>query len=246
MLFVLTAAGQQSLANGKTRGTGYFLNEFYDAFASVRDAGHPIAIATPEGRPAVVDPESLDPKYWGEQPERLAEARALAETLPSIQRPLSLAEARAQASQWDALVVPGGQGVMIDLLDDPDLHALLVELGHEQRPVGLICHAPALLTRIAREDDPFVGRRVTSVSGFEEWYIETFIMKGRALERRIGRQLRRRGYRHVAAGPGRAHAVRDGNLVTSQNPFSGQAFSQRFIAALDDWRRTPGRLPSSA
>jgi putative intracellular protease/amidase len=237
VLMVLSAASEQMLADGSKRRTGVFLNEFYEPYRALVDAGYEVAIATPGGRAPVWDPESLEPSYWKQHPEALANAQALATTLPALLAPLPLSEARARADTFQALLVPGGQGVMVDLLHDADLHGLLIDFGATDRPVGLVCHAPALLTRLPAERSPFLGRRVTSVSGFEEWYIETFVMGERAQVREIGEQLDEAGYRHETALPGRSRAVRDCGLVTSQNPFSGEAFNAFFLAALDDWRK---------
>jgi len=236
VLFVLTGADTQTLARGKTRRTGYFLGEFYEAYRAVRDAGFDVAIATPDGRAAPVDPESLAAKYWEAHPSWLVEAQALVADDPDLNAPMRIDAALATESEFAALVVPGGQGLMTDLVDDPAVHTLLVRFAATARPIGLVCHAPAILTHLPRDADPLRGRRVTSVSGFEEFYIERFVMHGRARERRIGRRLSQAGYRYVHGGPGRPFAVRDGNLVTSQNPFSGDAFAQEFVAALEDWR----------
>lgn len=121
---------------------------------------------------------------------------------------------------------------MTDLVENEDLHTLLLTLGDAGRPVGLVCHAPAILGHLPPERSPFEGRRVTSVSGFEELYIERIVMGSKATDRRIGRQLHRAGLRHRSAWPGSPHAVRDGNLVTSQNPFSGDVFVELYMAAL--------------
>ncbi|MFP2930870.1 type 1 glutamine amidotransferase domain-containing protein [Pyxidicoccus sp. 3LG] len=237
VLMVLSAASEQTLADGSTRKTGVFLNEFYEPYRALVDAGYEVAIATPAGRPPVFDPESLEPSYWKKHPEALAEAQALVATHPGLRAPLQLSEVRARSDAFQAILVPGGQGVMVDLLHDADLHGLLMDFGATDRPVGLVCHAPALLSRLPREQSPFLGRRVTSVSGFEEWYIETFVMGERAQVREIGEQLDGAGYLHETAFPGRSRAVRDCNLVTSQNPFSGEDFNTLFLAALTDWRK---------
>lgn len=236
VLMVLSAASEQKLANGSTRQTGVFLNEFYEPYRALIDAGYDVVVATPEGRAPAFDPEGMNPSYWKEHPEALAEAQALVTQLPQLHTPLNLSEVRARADDFQALLIPGGQGVMVDLLDDADLHGLLIDFGATDRPVGLVCHAPALLTRLPKQQSPFAGRRVTSVSGFEEWYIETFVMDARAQVRGIGDQLDDAGYRHETALPGRSRAVRDCNLVTSQNPFSGADFNVHFLAALSDWR----------
>lgn len=237
VLMVLSAASEQSLADGSTRQTGVFLNEFYEPYRALVDAGYDVAIATPAGRAPAFDPESLKPSYWKKHPEALAEAQALVATLPGLRAPLHLSEVRARSDAFQAILVPGGQGVMVDLLHDADLHGLLLDFGVTHRPVGLVCHAPALLSRLPEDQSPFLGRRVTSVSGFEEWYIETFVMGARARVREIGAKLEGAGYLHETAFPGRPRAVRDCNLVTSQNPFSGTEFNTLFLAALTDWRQ---------
>ncbi|QSQ16949.1 type 1 glutamine amidotransferase domain-containing protein [Myxococcus landrumensis] len=242
VLMVLSAASEQRLADGSARPTGVFLNEFYEPYRALIDAGYEVVLATPGGQAPKFDPEGLKPSYWEEHPEALAEAQALVARLPT---PLSLAEVRPRAETFQALLIPGGQGVMVDLLGDAELHGLLVDFGATSRPVGLVCHAPALLARLSAEANPFSGRRVTSVSGFEEWYIETFVMGARAQVRGIGSRLEDAGFHHETAFPGRSRAVRDCNLVTSQNPFSGTDFNALFLAALTDWRNA-GRCEQDA
>lgn len=78
---------------------------------------------------------------------------------------------------------------------------------------------------------------MTSVSATEEWYIDSFVMGADAQVHGIGERLDEAAFRHEAAFPGRGHAVRDCNLITSQNPFSSEAFGEHLIDALDDWRR---------
>lgn len=236
ILFVMTAADEQILRDGSKRPTGYFLGEFYEAYRAVKDAGYEVAFASPGGERPPVDPESLKEKYWEEHPDWRDEASRFVERDERMRAPLSLEEALTRQQEFEALVVPGGQGVMIDLLEDERAHELIVKVGSSHRPVGLICHAPALLTRLPA-NAPFQGRRVTSVSWTEELFIETFVMGARAQERDIGGRLSERGFRHEAAFPGSGNAVRDCNLVTSQNPFSGAEFSALFLEALEDFRQ---------
>jgi len=241
VLFVLSAAQQQVLQNGKRRPTGNFLSELYDPYAALKDAGYEVVAATPGGRPPSIDPESLADKYWGDHLERREMARALLKS-PLFARPIRLDDALASRDEFQGMLVPGGQGLMVDLLHDADAHALVMHFAASDRPLGMICHAPALLTRFATPSS-LRGRQVTSVSGFEEFYIETFVMKGDARVRNIGDQLESAGYAHETAFAGRSHAVRDCNLVTSQNPFSGRDFTRLYLAALDDYRRGARCVP---
>lgn len=235
ILFAVSAAREQVLADGSTRATGTFLGEFYEPYWALTQEGHEVVFATAGAAAPAIDPESLDADYW-EDPVQLDAARSFVATSRSFRAPISLGQAREEAHAFDALVVPGGQGVMVDLLHDTDLHALLRHFGEQQKPVGLVCHAPALLTRLT-PPHAFEGRAVTSVSGFEEFYIETFVMGANARVRAIGDRLEAAGYRHHVAFPGHANAVRDCNLVTSQNPFSTADFSALYLEALRDYRR---------
>jgi putative intracellular protease/amidase len=231
VLFLLSSAAEQPLQNGTVRATGFFLGEFYEAWRAVKEAGFEVVIATPNGSPPVIDPESLKPAYWKLHPAWREEAQALLATLTWR----SFDEVYATQESFSGLVVPGGQGVMIDVLSSSRALELVSTFGHSGRPVGLICHAPAMLTRLAPEKSPFAGRQVTSVSGLEEFFIESFIMGGRATTRDIGGQLRQQGLLHRNAFPGQPFAVRDGNLVTSQNPASGEVFAEHYRQALADW-----------
>ncbi|HEU5077021.1 MAG TPA: hypothetical protein VFU02_22680, partial [Polyangiaceae bacterium] len=94
VLFVLSAAGQQVLLNGKRRPTGNFLNELYEPYRVLKNAGYAIVAATPGGRTPSVDPESLDAKYWSEHPEQRHAARALFES-PPFANPITLEAAMA-------------------------------------------------------------------------------------------------------------------------------------------------------
>lgn len=234
VLIVLSTAPQQVLTNGKQRDTGYFLNEFYEPYLALTNAGYDVSIATVGGETPSLDPESLEPGYWKSDPTKLAVAKAFVESHPQMLEPLRLDE--VDTDNYQALIVPGGQGVMVDLLDNRALHNAIRAFAANDRPVGLICHAPAILARMGRVPASFEGRRVTSVSATEEWYIEKMIMKGNAQVRKIGELLEDAGFRHRAAFPGRSNAVRDCNLVTNQNPYSSDAFNELFVNALADWR----------
>jgi putative intracellular protease/amidase len=133
------------------------------------------------------------------------------------------------------VVIPGGQGLMVDLIDDLNIPVLLKNFAENQKAVGLICHAPALITTIPDEENPFIGYSVNSVSPLEEIYIEKLIMKGKPKNRMIAKQLKRLGLKYERGGPGKNFATRDRNLVTSQNPFSGEAFNELFLELLTEY-----------
>lgn len=233
VLFVMSAAHELPLRNGKTHPTGVFLSEFYPTFTALLRAGYKVDFATPGGRRATIDPESLKPKYWKNQAPLLAAAQTFTAANEQFNSPMTLQEAFSARENYAGLLIPGGQGLMADLVHDPAAAALLISFGREGKVVGLVCHAPALLLSIPRAENPFIGYRVNSVTRLEEWVIETFIMRGKPQNRRIARQLKKLGMRHRSGLPAANFALRDRHLVTSQNPYSNRAFTKCYLEALN-------------
>jgi putative intracellular protease/amidase len=91
---------------------------------------------------------------------------------------------------------------------------------------------------ISKEENPYEGYRVNCITGIEELFIEKFVMKGKPFNRKIGKQLKKAGFQYKKAWPARNFAVRDRGLITSQNPFSNEAFSKLYIEALKDYEKT--------
>lgn len=239
VVFVMSAADTLTLSEGrKMRQTGVFLNELYVALRAVRQAGYEVAFATPGGVPATTDLESLDPKYWKKHPEWREEAMRFVAQDSGFRRPMRLETLLADADAYAGLVIPGGQGLMVDLFYEPLIPQLLSHFGRAGKPVGLICHAPALLLTLPA-GHPFEGFQVNAVSGAEEWFIERLIMKGRPANRKIGRQLRQKGFRYRSKRPAADYALRDRSLITSQNPFSGDSFNRLYLQALQQTAPRP-------
>lgn len=236
ILFVMSAADTLQLNNGeKLRQTGVFLNEFYLAYKSVTEAGYTVDFATPNGIVATIDEESINDKYWKNNLEERNEALIFTKTDSIFNRPKTLEKAIENKSDYIGLIIPGGQGLMVDLKDDINIPILLKYFAKEHKPTGLICHAPSLILTIPKEENPYIGFKVNSVSPFEEFVIERFIMKGKPQNRKIAKRLKKLGLKYRRKLPKANYAVKDRNLVTSQNPFSGTAFNKLYLEALTEY-----------
>ena len=235
VLFVLSEADTLLLEEGKMkRQTGVFLNEFYLTYKAILDNGYAVEFATPTGKKATIDHESTDDKYWKGNLGMKIEAINFWEKNRAFSNPMKLAEAIEKQDEYIGVVIPGGQGLMVDLIYDHNIPVLLNTFALDQKAIGLICHAPVFITTIPKIENPFVGFKVNSVSPFEEFYIEQFIMKGKPENRKISRQLKNLGLNYEKGGPGKAFATKDRNLVTSQNPYSSEEFNGLFLELLRD------------
>lgn len=234
--FVLSAADTLALNQGsKLRQTGVFLNEFYLAYKAVSEAGYAVGFATPNGKVATIDSESMEEQYWKGLLSLRKEAMSFVATDSAFNNPMTLESVIENRDDYIGLVIPGGQGLMVDLVADENIPVLLQYFAKAQKPTGLICHAPSLISTIPQAENPYLGFEVTSVSPMEEMVIEKFIMKGKPENRKIARQLRKLGLDYKQGLPKANHAVRDRNLVTSQNPFSSSAFNILYLEALADY-----------
>lgn len=239
ILFVLSAANTLKLNNGqKLRQTGVFLNEFYLAYKSVSENGYKVEFGTPNGVVATIDEESINDKYWKDILEVKNEAVVFIKKDSSFNNPITLENAIKNQDNYIGVIIPGGQGLMIDLVEDKNIPILLKHFARENKPTGLICHAPSLILTIPAEENPYIGYKVNSVSPIEEFVIEKFIMKGKPKNRKIAKQLRKLGLKYKSGLPKANFAIRDRNLVTSQNPFSGSSFNILYLEALREYVET--------
>ncbi|TGK82616.1 type 1 glutamine amidotransferase domain-containing protein [Leptospira noumeaensis] len=238
VLIVMSAANTLLLDENHKHPTGVFLNELYHPAIRLNQSGFDLEFATPNGKKVTLDPESLKDKYWNSKEEK-EEAIRFLNSLNSFQKPISLELAIQKNQSYVGLLIPGGQGLMTDLLYDTNLTILLSTFQKQEKTIGLVCHAPALLITLPSgpNGDGFLfhGYRVNSVTKIEEWFIETFVMKGKPKVRKISDLLKERGMLYESSiFPASGYAIRDRNLVTSQNPFSGEEFTKLYLDALKD------------
>ncbi|TGL39031.1 type 1 glutamine amidotransferase domain-containing protein [Leptospira perdikensis] len=239
VLIVMSAANTLLLDGNRKHPTGVFVNELYHPMIALDHFGFDFVFATPEGKKATLDPESLKDKYWKSKEEK-EEAIRFLNSHPSFQNPIPLQSVTKDHQSYLSLLIPGGQGLMSDLLYDENLPVLISSFHHQGKIIGLVCHAPALLTTLPSgtngEGFLFQGYRVNSVTKIEEWFIETFVMKGSPKVRKISDLLIERGMKYESSlFPASGYATRDRNLVTSQNPFSGDEFTKLYLGAINEY-----------
>jgi putative intracellular protease/amidase len=227
ILIVLSAADKWTRADGSLYDAGVWAQEFVDLDEAFVTAGFRVDLASPGGVAPTMDRRSLDPATVG---ERVAERMRtyLAHNAERIEHPLVLAD--IDTGSYDAIVVPGGHGPVEDLYKDPDMGRVLLEADRTSKVIAAVCHGPAALLA-ARDQNgrwPFAGRKMTSLSDEEE------IEFGTAEDAPwlLARTLRDLGAIFKQGPNWRTHVVKDGNLLTGQNPQSSAAQAEEVIAAL--------------
>lgn len=216
---LVLVTGADKMANGKP--TGLWLEEFAVPYMAFLDAGYNIEVITPNGGAAPIDPRS-EPEpdkiaKWKEAGQRLLETKPLA---------------AVTAEGFSAIFIPGGHGVMFDLAEDADVAKLIQEFDAQGKLVAAVCHGPAALVNVVRKDGtPLVkGRKLTAFTNAEEHAVELDQDMPFLLETR----LRELGATVETGENFAVQAVRDGNLITGQNPASSEATAKLLIDALTE------------
>lgn len=228
ILMVVSAADSLTMKDGSEHPTGYWAEELVVAHQTLTQAGNTVHIATPGGRKPTVDQVSLAAESAGGEDRAQGFRDYLEKIDGELAHPLVLADVDAAA--YDAVVMPGGHGPMADLYKDADLGRLLVSANRDGKIIAPFCHGPAGLLSATDDDGGFAfkGRRLTVFTNEEElgggtgentpWLVEDALKeKGAVIE-------------NGAAWS--SNVVRDGNLVTGQNPQSSEDVAKEVLAAL--------------
>ncbi|TPV50699.1 type 1 glutamine amidotransferase domain-containing protein [Pseudarthrobacter phenanthrenivorans] len=228
ILMVVSAADSLTMKDGSEHPTGFWAEELVVAHQTLLDAGHTVHLATPGGRKPTVDQVSLAAESAGGEDRAKGFRDYLASIDIELSRPLVLAD--VDINSYGAVVMPGGHGPMADLYKDADLGRLLVAANKDGKIIAPFCHGPAGLLAATDDDGgfAFAGRRLTVFSNEEElgggtgentpWLVEDALKdKGAVVEN---------------AAAWTSNVVRDGNLITGQNPQSSEDVAKEVIKAL--------------
>ncbi|MFJ1649070.1 type 1 glutamine amidotransferase domain-containing protein [Streptomyces sp. NPDC088258] len=204
------------------RPTGFWLEELAAPYYHFKEAGWEITLASPKGGRPPLDPKSNETAFQTDQTRRFesdAEATAaLADTvrLDSV-----------SAADFDTVFYPGGHGPLWDLAEDADSARLIETTLRSGKPLALVCHAPGVLRHTVNEDGtPLVrGREVTGFTNSEEegvglTEIVPFLVED---------ELKHLGGVYSKTDDWQPYVVRDGLLITGQNPASSGPAAEALI-----------------
>ena len=208
--------------------TGFWLEELAAPYLEFVKAGVDVDIASPRGGHPPVDPKSAEAQ--GASGEFRRDSRAMEKLRHSI--PLNEVK-----RPYDAYFLVGGHGAMWDLAESEVLQGLLSRRYEAGAVVAAVCHGPAGLVGVRKQNgEPLVrGLRVAGFSDEEEEAVNLTAVVLFALESK----LRELGGKYERGPMWAPFVVRDGRLVTGQNPASSVAVARETLTALDDLRSAP-------
>ena len=234
------------IANPSTSTTtgwpvGFWWSELTHSYYVLTENGYEIEVFSPSG--GMCKPDALsDPR------DRSGYSAGDLITLGFIATPscAGLVEHTRPANDidvenFDAILVAGGQAPMFTFETATNLHRAFVDFYERGKAAVALCHGVAILkyARLSTGDHLAKGKTVTGFANVEEDFADRAVWDMGLLSRdrhvmpwRIEDEMKRIGANYVHAGLWRSFAIRDGNLITGQQNFSGAATAQMLVEAL--------------
>jgi putative intracellular protease/amidase len=222
ILMVLTSHDQLGDTGKKT---GFWLEEFAAPYYVFKDAGADITLASPKGGQPPLDPSSDADDAQTDDTKRFKSDEAAQKELAN-----TAVLSTISADGFDAIFYPGGHGPLWDLAEDGDSTALIETFAASDRPVGAVCHAPAVFKHPKNADGkPLVsGKQVTGFTNTEEKAVGLTDVVPFLVED----MLVKNGGEYHKGDDWASFVIVDGKLVTGQNPASSAEAARKLLGLL--------------
>ena len=140
---------------------------------------------------------------------------------------------KVKANDYDAILFVGGEGPMYTFYENDRVHKLVAEFFKAGKITAVLCHATCLLLKAKVDGTLLVtGKTWTGFANIEEKYADEFLGK-RMQPFWIEEEAKKLpDTNFIVSGRFKAHAVRDGNLITGQQQYSATAVARLVIEAL--------------
>ena len=207
--------------------TGFHYEELTTPYYVFADNGAEVTLGSIAGGKPSADPGSLP----DDEEKRAASVRRFlddADAVKALNNTTPVAELNAK--DFDAVYLPGGHGTMWDMPENDALIRLIAEVYEKGGVIGAVCHGPAGLVGVRLDNgEPLVkGRTVNCFTDEEEKKAE----KDEIVPFLLESELRNLGAKFEKSPPFEKQVVRDGRLVTGQNPASAEGVAQEMLSAL--------------
>lgn len=222
ILIIATSAAKMD--NGEP--TGVWLEELTTPYYAFLESGADVTVASVEGGAIPVDKRSVAEE--GENDASVERYLNDADAQHAFQNTNSFMDYKP--NDYDAVFLPGGHGTMFDYPKSSGLATMIERFDQAGKIVSAVCHGPAgLVGAKTSAGDPLVkGRKVAAFTDSEE----TAVGLQDAVPFLLETHLRELGAEHLSAPDFQPFAVRDGNLITGQNPASAQKTASLVLEAV--------------
>mmetsp|Transcript_27386 Transcript_27386/g.74071 ORF Transcript_27386/g.74071 Transcript_27386/m.74071 type:complete len:227 (+) Transcript_27386:1452-2132(+) len=205
--------------------TGLWAEELAAPYFLFKEAGCSVTVSSTKGGEIPLDQVSLQGDFLTE-----AARRFLNDDTCKQQLKASVPLSNIKFNEFDAAFIPGGHGACVDFPDNAMLASGLEQMLKAGKVVGSVCHGPMSFVGLkAADGQPFVkGKKVTCFTDSEE----RAVGKEKLVPFLLESKLKELGGQFECAPDWHPFAVRDGNLVSGQNPMSSLRTAELILEAL--------------
>jgi putative intracellular protease/amidase len=212
---------------------GFWGAELTHSWFEFEDAGYDVTIASPDGGKCELDAWS-DPR--DESKYSFGDLITMGflntpEYMQLIDDTPALSE--LNYADYDALVVVGGQSPMFTFRDHEELKNALRTFYEAGKVTSALCHGTAALIDLTLSDGSYLiaGKTMTGFANVEEQFADEFVGT-QVMPWHIEDAAKERGANYIQGGRFKPFAVRDGNLITGQQQYSGNEVAKLVIETL--------------
>jgi putative intracellular protease/amidase len=220
---------------------GFWWSELTHPYFAFHEVGYEVEIFSPDG--GACEPDAMsDPR----DPGGYSSSDLISMGFIATPRLMALTQKTKPVSElnvaaFDAIVVAGGQAPMFTFEKATVLQRKFVEFYEAGKLACALCHGVAILryAKLSSGEHLARGKTVTGFANVEEDFADNAVWDMKLLSRdkhvmpwRIEDELKKVGANYVQAGLWRGFAIRDGNLITGQQNFSGGETAELVIATL--------------
>jgi putative intracellular protease/amidase len=222
---------------------GFWWSELAHPYFLLQERGYEVEIFSPQGGKCEADNMS-DPR----DPSGYSASDLISMGFIATPKLAALVENTKKVSDidvnaFDAIVVAGGQGPMFTFEKATDLHKKFSAFYESGKVAAALCHGVSVLRYAKLSNGEYLakGKTVTGFANVEEDFADNAVWSMNLLSRdkhvmpwRIEDELKKIGANYIQSGLWRGFAVRDGNLVTGQQNFSGAETTDVLVQALGE------------
>ncbi len=231
---VLVVASNPAVSKQTGWTIGFWWAELTHPYVELMEHGYRVEVASPDGG-------KLEGDDWSDPRDKSAYSAHDLISLGFINSPEhrkltddSKPIRDVRVGEYDAVLFVGGQGPMYTFFNDERVHKLAADFYEAGKITAVICHATCMLLKVRLSNGKLLvdGKTWTGFANSEEQYADELV--GRRIQPfRIEDEAKKiPNTNFIVQGRFKAHAVRDGNLITGQQQYSGTAAARLIIEAL--------------
>lgn len=222
---------------------GFWWSELTHPFYEMTEKGYEIEVFSPDGGECKADAMSDPRDESGYSSSDLISMGFI--NTPDLMKLIDDTRkvSEINVEDFDAIIAAGGQAPMFTFEDATDLHKKFAEFYEAGKIACALCHGVAILKYAKLSDGEFLakGKTVTGFANSEEDFADNAVREYGMLDLdkhimpwRIEDALKEIGANYIQAGLWKGFAIRDGNLITGQQNFSGSETAKLVIVALGE------------